>query len=135
MTIYEEAKNYLLENERVIMNVFASIFCQIDAERSSLSEREKDSISAYYAVISHKLLSNDTLVTKIENKIKSNEDLKLTEFDNELATAILTFSKINELERRGYIKISRKNGSEFLLELTEKGKEKSRQISKDIREA
>ena len=117
------------------MNVFASIFCQIDAERSSLSEREKDSISAYYAVISHKLLSNDTLVTKIENKIKSNEDLKLTEFDNELATAILTFSKINELERRGYIKISRKNGSEFLLELTEKGKEKSRQISKDIREA
>ena len=135
MTIYEEAKSYLLENERVIMNVFASIFCQIDAERSSLSEREKDSISAYYAVISHKLLSNDTLVTKIENKIKSNEDLKLTEFDNELATAILTFSKINELERRGYIKISRKNGSEFLLELTEKGKEKSRQISKDIREA
>ncbi len=135
MTIYEEAKNYLLENERVIMNVFASIFCQIDAERSSLSEKEKDSISAYYAVISHKLLSNDTLVTKIENKIKSNEDLKLTEFDNELATAILTFSKINELERRGYIKISRKNGSEFLLELTEKGKEKSRQISKDIREA
>jgi hypothetical protein len=135
VTIYEEAKNYLLENERVIMNVFASIFCQIDAERSSLSEREKDSISAYYAVISHKLLSNDTLVTKIENKIKSNEDLKLTEFDNELATAILTFSKINELERRGYIKISRKNGSEFLLELTEKGKEKSRQISKDIREA
>ena len=135
MTIYEEAKNYLLENERVIMNVFASIFCQIDAERSSLSEREKDSISAYYAVISHKLLSNDTLVTKIENKIKSNEDLKLTEFDNELATAILTFSKINELERRGYIKISRKNGSEFLLELTEKGKEKSRQISKDIRGA
>ena len=135
MTIYEEAKTYLLENERVIMNVFASIFCQIDAERSSLSEKEKDSISAYYAVISHKLLSNDTLVTKIENKIKSNEDLKLTEFDNELATAILTFSKINELERRGYIKISRKNGSEFLLELTEKGKEKSRQISKDIREA
>ncbi len=135
MTIYEEAKSYLLENERVIMNVFASIFCQIDAERSSLSEKEKDSISAYYAVISHKLLSNDTLVTKIENKIKSNEDLKLTEFDNELATAILTFSKINELERRGYIKISRKNGSEFLLELTEKGKEKSRQISKDIREA
>jgi|TARA_B100000085_G_C18533641_1_gene509025 hypothetical protein len=135
VTIYEEAKNYLLENERVIMNVFASIFCQIDAERSSLSEKEKDSISAYYAVISHKLLSNDTLVTKIENKIKSNEDLKLTEFDNELATAILTFSKINELERRGYIKISRKNGSEFLLELTEKGKEKSRQISKDIREA
>ena len=135
MTIYEEAKNYLLENERVIMNVFASIFCQIDAERSSLSEKEKDSISAYYAVISHKLLSNDTLVTKIENKIKSNEELKLTEFDNELATAILTFSKINELERRGYIKISRKNGSEFLLELTEKGKEKSRQISKDIREA
>tara|TARA_Y100000114_G_C11759018_1_gene328483 strand:- start:1921 stop:2328 length:408 start_codon:yes stop_codon:yes gene_type:complete len=135
VTIYEEAKSYLLENERVIMNVFASIFCQIDAERSSLSEKEKDSISAYYAVISHKLLSNDTLVTKIENKIKSNEDLKLTEFDNELATAILTFSKINELERRGYIKISRKNGSEFLLELTEKGKEKSRQISKDIREA
>ena len=135
MTIYEEAKSYLLENERVIMNVFASIFCQIDAERSNLSEKEKDSISAYYAVISHKLLSNDTLVTKIENKIKSNEDLKLTEFDNELATAILTFSKINELERRGYIKISRKNGSEFLLELTEKGKEKSRQISKDIRGA
>ena len=134
MEEYNKAKKYLNENYIEIMSLYSRIYTQIESELTGLPIESKNGIAAYYTVLSQRYLKSNPIITKIEKAIKENLDDKLTDFDSELAIAILVESRIHELEKRGLITIER-NSETYVTEimLTEEGKELSERLGRDIR--
>ena len=134
MEEYNKAKKYLNENYIDIMSLYSRIYTQIESELSDLSVESKNGIAAYYTVLSHRYLKSNPLISKIEKAIKKNIDDKLSEFDSELAIAILVESRIHELEKRGLITINRNLETHVTeISLTEEGKDLSEKLGADIR--
>lgn len=132
--MYAKAKSYLFDNYKDIMSLFSTIYTQIESEHEELNNFQKTAISAYYTVVSHRILKNNPLVSKIEKQLSLNADAVLTELDNELATAIVTVSRINDLEKAGYVKVEISDEQTLKVTLTKKGRKRSEQIGKDIRQ-
>mgnify|MGYP003132817130 FL=1 len=134
MEEYNKAKKYLNKNYIDIMSLYSRIYTQIESELSDLPVESKNGISAYYTVLSHRYLKSNPLISKIEKAIKKNLDDKLSEFDSELAIAILVESRIHELEKRGLITINRNSETHVTeISLTEEGKDLSEKLGADIR--
>jgi hypothetical protein len=74
------------------------------------------------------------MVSSIEKFIKQNLDIVLTEIDNELAIAILIESKIHDLEINGLASVVRNQDGTTVINLTDKGKEVSKRLKKDVRD-
>ena len=134
MEEYNKAKKYLNENYKDVMSLYSRIYTQIESELNDLPIESKNGIAAYYTVLSHRYLKSNPILTKIENAIKKNLDDKLSEFDSELAIAILVESRIHELEKRGLITIKRNNET-YVTEivLTKEGRDLSERLGTDIR--
>jgi hypothetical protein len=74
------------------------------------------------------------MISVVEKNIKQNLDKKLTDVDNELAVAILVESRIHDLELAGLVLVKRNTDGTTVVSLTEKGKQMSRNIQRDIRD-
>ena len=131
--LYNQARAYLRDHYNDIMSLYSAIYTQIEAEKSELPLKQKNALASYYTVVSHRILSNFPIISKIEKKISENRDLELTAMDNELAVVILVESKIHELEIKGLVAVSKKNDGSKVLTLTKKGRDASARIGEDIR--
>jgi predicted transcriptional regulator len=131
--LYNQAKAYLRDHYNDIMSLYSTIFTQIESEKSELTLSQKNALSSYYTVVSHRILDNFPIISKIERKISENRDLELTNVDNELAVVILVESKIHELETKGLVTVSKKDDGSKILTLTKKGRDVSARIGEDIR--
>jgi len=85
--------------------------------------------------VSHKTLDDFPIISKIEKAISNNKDRELTDMEDELAVAILVESKIHELEKRGFVEITRGPGGETSIILTDLGKSASEELGEDIRKS
>ena len=112
------------------MDLYSSIHAQIESELHN--PNEACAVSAYYTVVSHRVLGNFPIISSIEKSINENKDMELTDIDNELAVAILVESRVHELEAGGLVTVSR-NGEDTIINLTEKGKKESLRLGEDIR--
>jgi len=130
--LYSKAKTYLFSKYEKIMSLYSVIYTQIDLEMPNATSEQKGAVSAYYTVVSHKVLNDFPIISKIDAAIKKNQDKKLEEVDSELAVAILVESRIHELEKHGFVKVFRSNG-DTVLELTDKGKVESLKLGEDLR--
>ena len=133
--IYTEARKYLFQNYEKIMSLYSAIYTQIESEHSNFSNRQKSAISAYYTIVSHKTLDDFPIISKIEKAISNNKDRELTDMEDELAVTILVESKIHELEKRGFVEITRGPGGETSIILTDLGKSASEELGEDIRKS
>ena len=131
--MYNKAKKYLNSNYDKIMSLYSAIYTQIESEKGSLSQKQKNAIASYYTVVSHRILGDFPIITKIEKKIAENQDMVLTDLDNELAVVILVESRIHDLETNGLVLVSKDRDGSKILTLTKKGKDLSAKLGEDVR--
>lgn len=133
MKDYIEAKKILNANYKEIMAAFSSICTQLELPSSGLTSEEVSAKGAYYTVVWRYMLNSSPLVSAIEDHIRKNKDNQLTHLDTELAVVILTENKIHQLERAGFVIVTRTEGGVSILELTAKGKAASIKNGQDVR--
>lgn len=134
MEKYAEAKKILMADYKNIMSAYSLLYTQIEVQEDKMTTEQVSAKAAYYTVVWRYLKSESPLISIVEKNIKQNLDKKLTDIDNELAVAILMESKIHDLETSGLVTVKRKEDGTTIVSLTEKGKQMSRNIKRDIRD-
>jgi hypothetical protein len=134
MKRYNDAKKILFADYKNIMSAYSLICTQIEFQENDLSPDQISAKAAYYTVVWRYLEGVSPMVSSIEKFIKQNLDIVLTEIDNELAIAILIESKIHDLEINGLASVVRNQDGTTVINLTDKGKEVSKRLKKDVRD-
>ena len=132
MDQYVEARKYFHVHYKELMSLFGMIYAQLETEDSKSTPVQLSAKSAYYTVISHLYLKNHDVITLIDAFIRNNSETDFNGFEGELAVALLTESKIHELESRGLLQIKRDKHGNTEMSLTEKGQKLSEQQKKDL---
>lgn len=134
MKRYNDAKKILFADYKNIMSAYSLVCTQIETQESELTPEQVSAKAAYYTVVWRYLSGVSPMVSAIDKFIKNNLDTVLSEIDSELAIAILIESKIHDLERTGLASVIRKEDGTTVVNLTEKGKEVSKKLKRDVRE-
>ena len=132
MEDFLKARSYVQSKYKELMSLYSMIYTQLEVGDATSEESTLAAITSYYTVVSNRFLKSNPMVSVIQKFIKNNGDKELSDFDSEVATTILTYAKVNDLEKKGLVRCEFKNG-EMIINLTEKGKEKSKEIQSDVR--
>jgi hypothetical protein len=134
MDKYVEAKKILTADYKNIMSAYSLLCTQIEVQEDKMTTEQISAKAAYYTVVWRYLKNEAPMISVVEKNIKKNLDKKLTDVDNELAVAILVESRIHDLELAGLVFVKRNTDGTTVVSLTEKGKQMSRNIQRDIRD-
>ena len=134
MKRYNDAKRVLFADYKNIMSAYSLICTQIETQEAELNAEQVSAKAAYYTVVWRYLEGVSPMVSAIDKFIKQNLDTVLSDIDSELAIAILIESKIHDLERTGLASVTRKEDGTTVINLTEKGKEVSKKLKRDVRD-
>lgn len=134
MEKYLEAKKILMADYKNIMSAY-SLFCTQIEVQEDLNPEQVSAKSAYYTVVWRLTKGEPPMISSVEKHIKANLESKMSEIDNELAIAILIESRIHDLEASGLAKVKRNADGTTVVSLTEKGKDLSNRLKKDIRDS
>lgn len=134
MKRYNDAKRILFADYKNIMSAYSLICTQIETQEAELNAEQVSAKAAYYTVVWRYLEGVSPMVSAIDKFIKQNLDTVLSDIDSELAIAILIESKIHDLERIGLASVTRKEDGTTVINLTEKGKEVSKKLKRDVRD-
>ena len=134
MKRYNDAKRVLFADYKNIMSAYSLICTQIETQEAELNAEQVSAKAAYYTVVWRYLEGVSPMVSAIDKFIKQNLDTVLSDIDSELAIAILIEIKIHDLERTGLASVTRKEDGTTVINLTEKGKEVSKKLKRDVRD-
>lgn len=134
MKRYNDAKRILFADYKNIMSAYSLICTQIETQEAELNAEQVSAKAAYYTVVWRYLEGVSPMLSAIDRFIKQNLDTVLSDIDSELAIAILIESKIHDLERTGLAFVTRKEDGTTVINLTEKGKEVSIKLQRDVRD-
>lgn len=134
MKRYNDAKRILFADYKNIMSAYSLICTQIETQEETLTPEQVSAKASYYTVVWRYLEGVSPMVSAIDKFIRQNLDTVLSDIDNELAIAILIESKIHDLERAGLASVVRKEDGTTVINLTEKGKEVSKKLKRDVRD-
>jgi hypothetical protein len=131
MKDYIKARTYLNMNYKKLMSLFSSLYTQIESEDND-SVFKLSAKTAYYTVVSHNFLKDNSSLSKVEEVIMNKGSDKLTPFDHELAVCLIVEGRMHNFEIRGFIKVRRNKAGETTITLTKKGKEKGINLNADL---